>query len=168
MADFKAATSELIRLLSSLNEEQLNTIPFRGSWTAGQVGHHLLKSYGVTDVLKGRTIPTERKPDEKIGPIKELFLDFTTKFQAPAFIIPSTDHIEKERLINKLKEKIQFVEAYIRSNPDLTVTCLDFELPRTGTLTRMEWIQFVTIHTIRHVHQLKNIINKIGAGVTIN
>jgi hypothetical protein len=27
-----------------------------------------------------------------------------------------------------------------------------------GTLTRTEWIQFMTVHTVRHVHQLKRII----------
>ena len=166
LADFTAATSELLQLLSLLSEEELNMVPFPGSWTAGQVGHHLLKSYGVTDVLKGNTVPTERKPDEKTDRVKKMFLDFTTKMQAPEFITPSSTHIEKERLINKLQQKIQFVEDYVRGNPDLTLTCVDFELPGIGTFTRMEWIAFVTVHTRRHVYQLKNIISRIRSGTT--
>jgi hypothetical protein len=40
---------------------------------------------------------------------------------------------------------------------DLTPTVLAFELPVIGSLTRLEAIRFVTYHTQRHNHQLKNI-----------
>lgn len=154
-------TKELIDMLSSLNPEQLNTVPFQGSWTAGQLGEHLLKSYGIAEILNGKTAPTERPIDERISGIKDLFLNFDIKMQSPEFIIPSDGWIDKEKLISNLKEKIGYVLDYIDNNNDLTRTCLDFELPGSGPLTRTEWIQFMTVHTQRHVHQLKNIIKKL-------
>ena len=44
--------------LNLFSEEQLNIVPFEGSWTGGQVGEHLLKSAGVVEAIYGRTAPT--------------------------------------------------------------------------------------------------------------
>jgi hypothetical protein len=38
---------------------------------------------------------------------------------------------------------------------DLHATCLDFEMPTVGTLTRIEWLSFAVVHTQRHIWQLK-------------
>ncbi len=46
-------TDELIHGLSSLSQEQLNAVPFEGSWTAAQLGEHLHKSYNVAELLYG-------------------------------------------------------------------------------------------------------------------
>ena len=160
--DFVNTTNELQQLLSSLSQQQLNQVPFEGSWTAGQLGDHLRKSYGVAELLNGNTIKTERPVNEKITGIKELFLNFDVKFESPDFIIPSNDVIDKDRLIKGLKNKIEQVKTFADSHDDLTRTCIDIELPGAGTLTQMEWIQFMTIHTRRHIHQLKNIIANLN------
>jgi hypothetical protein len=40
--------------LSSIRQEQINTVPFPGSWTAGQVAEHiLLSASGVLEVIQG-------------------------------------------------------------------------------------------------------------------
>jgi hypothetical protein len=158
LSEFTSAADELVSLLFSLNEDQLNKIPFEGSWTAGQVGHHLLKSYGVAKILNGNTAPAKRPADEKIREIKKVFLNFEIKMKSPEFIVPSSDHIEKEKLINGIKSKMETIKNFLGSKPDLTLICLDTELPGTGNLTRQEWIRFMTIHTQRHIHQLKKII----------
>jgi hypothetical protein len=159
--DFSTATGELIDLLSSLKPAELNVVPFEGSWTAGQLGDHLLKSYGVAEILNGKTKSTNRPVDEKIIPVKEAFLNFDIKFKAPDFIVPSDGTIDKQTLLTDLHSKIKPVEDFIKADNDLTLTCLDFELPNSGALTRSEWIQFMTVHTQRHVHQLKKIINAL-------
>ena len=160
--DFINTTNELIQLLSSLSQDQLNQVPFEGSWTAGQVGDHLRRSYGVAEILNGKTTETERPVNEKIKGIKEVFLDFDTKFKSPEFIVPSNDVIDKERLIKGLKNKIEQVKSFVDKHDDLTRTCMDFELPGAGTLTQIEWIQFLTVHTQRHIHQIRNIIGKLN------
>lgn len=152
---------ELIEILSSLTEEQLNTIPFKGSWTAAQVGDHLLQSYGVAETMNGKVARTERPADANVKQIEAIFLDFSTKLQSPEFIIPTNDHINKEKLIKDLSGKAGEILHTVKTQ-DLTLTCLDFELPGTGTLTRLEWACFVYCHTARHIHQLKKISQAVN------
>src|SRR4051812_1885857 len=103
---FCKTTAELVHLLTPLSEEQLNKVPFEGSWTAGQLGHHLLRSYGIAEVLNGRTAPTSRPIDEKIKPVREVFLNFDIKMKTPDFIIPSDGWIEREKLLRGLEDRI--------------------------------------------------------------
>ena len=161
ISEFDTTSSELIELLSGLSSEQLNEVPFEGSWTAGQVGHHLLKSYGVVSILGGKTMETTRPVNEIIDNIRMVFNDHSIKMESPEFIIPTEKKIEKDKLLNGLAEKINAVRNYAENNPDLSLTCLDFELPGAGHLTRSEWIQFMSIHTQRHIRQLKNIIQHL-------
>ena len=158
LSEFNETTNELIGILSSLNLDQLNTVPFEGSWTAGQVGHHLLKSYGIAAILQGNTIETKRPVNEKINHIRSMFDDHTIKMESPEFILPTDKRIEKEKLLESLAEKINQVRLFAEQNHDLSLTCLDFDLPGAGSLTRSEWIQFMSIHTQRHIRQLKKIV----------
>lgn len=158
LSELTHTTDELMRLLSPLSEEQLNTVPFEGSWTAGQLGDHLYKSYGLAAILDGKTEPTTRPADEKIGPVKKVFLNFEIKMKSPDFIVPSIGHFDKAVLLNGLTKRINSIKDFINKKEDLSPTCLDFQLPNAGTLTRTEWIQFMTVHTVRHVHQLKGIV----------
>src|SRR3954467_8838378 len=102
LAAFTDTTDELMQLLSPLSEEQLNTVPFEGSWTPGQLGDHLYKSYGLGAILNGKTEPTTRPIEEKIGPVKKVFLNFEIKMKSPDFIVPSIGHFDKAVLINGL------------------------------------------------------------------
>jgi hypothetical protein len=158
LAELTHTTDALMGLLTPLSEKQLNTVPFEGSWTAGQLGDHLFKSYGLGAVLNGKTEPTTRPVEEKTGPIKEVFLNFEIRMQSPDFIVPGTGPFDKTTLLSGLTERIHVIKDFIQPTTDLTLTCLDFAMPNAGTLTRMEWIEFMTMHTIRHVRQLKRIV----------
>jgi len=157
---FDAATEKLTQQLSSLNEEQLNKVPFEGSWTAGQLGNHLYKSYNIIDVLKGNVEETHRDPAVKLIEIEKTFKDFSIKMKSPEMVLPTNKHIEKERLLSSLKERIEIQREAIKTM-DLSKTCLDAEIPGGGPFTRQEWLGFNTIHTERHNHQLKNIIDAL-------
>jgi hypothetical protein len=156
----KAATDELVDLLSSLSETELNIRPFEGSWTAAQVGEHLLKSYGVGRILEAPVEPTERDPNEKVLLIKEMMLNFDTKMNAPAFIVPSNDAIDKTILLNSLRDASAAI-LRIAGHLDLLDTCTGFALPEMGEFTRSEWLHFILYHTKRHNRQLKNIRQKL-------
>ncbi len=161
----EAVFNELLSILSPLTEEQLNQVPFAGSWTAGQVGDHLLRSYGVADTLNGRAAKTERPIDALVQKIESIFLNFDTRLKSPDFIVPTNDHISKEQLLKDLSTKTRHILHAVKTK-DAAETCLDFELPALGRLTRLEWACFVSTHTQRHIHQLKKInqfINKPAA-----
>lgn len=159
--NIEAASMDLSNLISAFKPHQFNTVPFEGSWTAGQVSEHILKSYkGVIDVINDQAVPTERKPDEKIPAIKNIFLDFDTKMSSPDFVLPSAPPHNQQTLLNDSKQLLNKISDAIRS-VDLSATYNAFELPGLGKFTRLEWIYFLIFHLQRHNHQLKNIYQKV-------
>jgi uncharacterized protein YndB with AHSA1/START domain len=160
LRSLKNTKVELLQALSLFNEEEFNTIPFEGSWTAGQVGEHLLKSApGIIKILLGNTEPTTRPVDEKVKTLEFIFLDFTKKAKSSKSIWPSDDHKEKEKLIGDLKAIMEEIENTLLL--DLSPTCTDFPFPTLGEMTRWEWINFVMCHTKKHTWQIQNIYKSI-------
>ncbi|MEQ7802593.1 DinB family protein [Pedobacter sp. ASV1-7] len=155
--ELKDTIGEFQSLLSSFDENQLNSVPFKGSWTPGQVAHHIIMANsGFGEVLNGPVEETVRASDQMIDRIKTDFLNFNFKMTSPDFIYPKFKIYDKERLLMSL-EKIR--EDITRAITDLELesTCLAFELPVYGRLTRLEAVYFVVYHTKRHAHQLKKI-----------
>jgi hypothetical protein len=161
-----AITSRILQVVvASFREEQINTIPFAGSWTAGQVGEHLLISAtGVLETINGPVEPTERDPSENAGPIKKMFLDFTSKMSSPDFVLPSDAPKNKETLLQSLETTMNGIHA-VAEKEDLSATCVRFEFPGFGRLTRLEWITFLLAHIQRHVHQLNIIAERLNGRI---
>lgn len=160
--EFQRITEELIGDLSSLTEQQLNKIPYSQSWTAGQLGDHLLKSYNSWTIFTGTTSIANRPIDEFCEPLSELFLNFDIKLMAEPsdFNYPTSDFINSETLLSKIRTTVDNIVNFSTQN-ELGVLCLDFEFPNFGHLTRLEWLHFHKIHTQRHIKQLRKIINHI-------
>lgn len=154
--EFHQTTLSLLKLLISLSEEQLNA-QSKGGWSAGQIGEHLLKSYASIETLNGKAITTNRPINQKLEPIKTLFLDTSIKMDSPKAILPSRERIVKKELINGLEDRIEQMKEVIH-HKDLSLTCIDFSIPEYGEFTRFEWIWFNIYHTQRHIYQLENII----------
>lgn len=157
ITELENSLNEFQQLISSFDEKQINERPFEGSWTPGQVAQHIvMANSGFGEVLNGPVAATERAPDEQVEKIKNDFLDFSLKMEAPDFIIPYDKEYSKDSLLNALESMKANVSKAV-SDLDLTQTCLAFELPVYGRLTRLEAIYFVIYHTQRHAHQLKKI-----------
>lgn len=153
---------ELYQQLNRLDQCQLNTVPFEGSWTAAQVADHILKFTGdVNRFLHARVSDTMRPFDQHVKALRTAFLDFSTKMKSPEFILPSTEPFDKKELLRSISNtKFKLLDAL--RIPDLTRTCGGFEMPGMGFLTRFEWLHFWSVHTQRHVHQLKQIASSIS------
>lgn len=147
--------ADLVAVLSSINDEKFNTIPFTDSWTAAQVSEHILKAVGV-GVLYGKTKPTERKPDEKVAETAALFLNMDIKMKSPDFILPSGIPQNKQDILSKVDDTFSKLGEAAKAL-DLSLTCLAFEVPGFGDFTRLEFVWFYIVHTQRHINQLKNI-----------
>jgi len=150
--------TELLAVVSGFQEQQFNIVPFKDSWTAGEVTQHVVLSIsGFVDLMNGPTQHTNRKPDEHIETIKNVFLNFSIKLKSPDFIIPEKKDYDKEDLLLTLK-KLKLALEEIVENADLDETCTAFAIPGgLGYLTRQEALAFVIYHTQRHIHQMKNI-----------
>ena len=158
--EVKKTGAAIVEKLGRFSDEELNEVPYEGCWTAGQVGEHLVKSGGVADVVYGRVEETLRAPDEKL-PMLRVFLDFSIKMRSPEFILPTEGYHDKKELVEQLSRIWErFVEAV--ETLDMNETCVDFDMPMVGKLTRMEWISFQVYHTKRHLWQLEKIYDVVG------
>ena len=159
--EINKALTELIELLSSIKEDNINVIPFEGSWTAGQLAQHMIMSNGgFVETMNGAVKDTKRKPDELVEKIRSTFLNFTTKLESPDFVRPTQKEYNKQQLLDALIQIREQMSKTMQTS-DLTKTCMAFALPVLGYLTRLEAAHFVSVHTQRHVHQLKKIIGKL-------
>ena len=157
--ELQSTKAELTGLIHRIDENKLDVVPFKDSWTAGQLLEHIDKAVSP-GLLKGNVEAVNRPADEKVAQVKKIFLDFNTKMKSPEFIEPREnvhDKIVLERsIIQKFDELIDADKTL-----DLQQECVDFEVPGLGRFTRLEWISFYMIHTQRHIHQLKNIIKNL-------
>jgi dihydrofolate reductase len=148
-------TSELIALISSFSETQINEIPSAGSWTAAQVADHVTKSnIGIIKFLKKEGKSPDRAADAGVKELKKTFLDFDKKLKSPEFILPTQDIYQKKLVIDN-------VEISIAQLKELSRQVNLFEVishPIFGEVTKLELLHFVVYHTQRHIHQLKNIL----------
>jgi len=153
--------SDLTSTLDLFNNETFNTVPFEGSWTAGQVAEHtLMSAAGVSEAVRGKTEPSQRQPDEHVAMLRSLFLNFDIKMKSPNFILPSDAPKDQTELKEKLVQAFSTLREVAKS-ADLTAMCLDFEMPTLGFMTRLELINFAIVHTQRHIWQLKNIHTRL-------
>lgn len=150
---FEKVTEELIQLLNSLNEHQLNHPFVPGKWTPAQLGFHLYKSYASIEIMNGATEVVDRPIDEKIPQFREVLLNFEERYQAPKEVVPPAEVINKEKLLKALHKRIM-QHRKIWKKADLSCLCMDFAIPDYGHFTRLEWLAFNTFHTLRHVQQL--------------
>jgi len=157
-AEIANAKEALLTALGKFDDETINTVPFEGSWTGGQVAEHVLKSAsGVMAALEGDTKPADRNPEQNVQQLRELFLNFNIKMQSPDFIIPSNDPKDIDFLVKALSRTFDGIEKSAVSD-DLSLICTTFEMPVMGYLSRSEFINFTYAHTQRHTHQLNNIL----------
>lgn len=161
ISELNETTKDLFATFSLFNQEEFNTIPFEGSWTAGQVAEHLYKSESsIVRALKGASADTERDAYQHTGIIRKIFLDYTTKLQSPEFILPSNELKNREEYLEYFKETRKQLETLINTC-DLDKTFTDFTFPQLGHLTGWECICFVTCHSKRHIRQMKNIAGRL-------
>jgi hypothetical protein len=82
--------------------------------------------------------------------------------KSPGIVLPTDTPLHKDEVLTRIKAAAAVLHDCV-NNLDLTLTCLGFELPRMGPLTRWEWLHFILFHTERHVRQLEKIYEKLVA-----
>ncbi|MEJ5960858.1 DinB family protein [Pedobacter immunditicola] len=157
LSQFTSVSAELLEIISSTGDERLQAAPATGGWSLAQIAEHLLKTYASVNVMNGNVKPTERAPDEKVQGIKQLFLDYGIKMSAPVEVLPSPGPIDRTSLVKGLEKRISQMKEVL-TNKDLSLTCVDFQIPGYGEFTRLEWMCFNTFHTQRHIRQMNQIL----------
>ena len=142
------AVTQLVGLMSSVEDNKLNMVPYEGSWTAPQLLRHVTKSIsGMAKAMQMDSKPTGKNPGERVEELKAVFLDFSKKMKSPEFIIPEERTYERQPTIDDLNNSFnQFRENASNANENELVEGLPLEI-----------IHFTLFHTQRHLHQMKKI-----------
>ena len=158
IAQINKTYNGLTNLIISFSPEEINTVPFKDSWTAAQVIAHITKSnISITQALKMKAKTSHRSPDVRVQELKNIFLDFNTKLKSPDFILPEKDVYDKETVFTNLERSIaRLTEESERVNLSEAI-----HHPAFGDITKLELLHFVVYHTQRHIHQLKNIFQLV-------
>lgn len=152
-------SSELIALVSSADDKRIDAIPFEDSWTVAQLASHITKSNkAIAQALEMNGSSAKRNADERVEELKKIFLDYTVKFQSPEFILPTQTIYPKKEVIVKLEDSIKQLKLN-RNKTDLTEV---INLPAFGEITKFELLNFVVVHTTRHIHQLKKMLRSLN------
>lgn len=160
LASLKNIVLELLEVLHGFDGQNINTVPFEGSWTAAQVVDHITRSnMSITKAftLKGAAI--NRDPADRVQELKNVFLNFNTRFQSPEFILPTQKAYEKKMLIALLSRSVDKIKE-VSCQADLSEM---INHPAFGDITKFEILHFVLFHTQRHIHQLKKIFLAISS-----
>ena len=153
------STNELLGLLDSFSEKTINTVPFEGSWTAAQVADHITRSNtSITKALILNGAAINRDPGERIEELKDIFLNFNSKFKSPDFIVPTQDIYKKDAVLDHLKQSVLKMKEVI-STTNLSEM---INHPAFGDITKFEILHFVLYHTQRHIRQLEKIFLAIS------
>lgn len=149
-------------LTKVIDPDTYNQIPFEGSWTPGQVVEHIvIVGTGFDHLLNGPTEATTRQVDELVVRIKTMFLDMDQKAIAGASVTPVLGDYDMQQHLSKLDTiKASIINSV--NTLDLNITCLGFNIPTFGHLTRLEAVYFFLFHTKRHVFQLQNIAKTLN------
>jgi len=149
---------EVKQMSLSLDEEKINAIPYKDSWTAAQLLNHVTKSTRrMSQAMLEAAAPAERDPGEKIPFLKEVFLNFSKKLSSPDFIIPEQGPYKKENVISEFEQSFHSLRENAKNaEMDEIVKGLPF-----GTVTKLEILHFVLYHTQRHANQMKRITDAL-------
>lgn len=158
IGEFDNTTSQFFQLVSSMDEKQLNTIPFAGSWTAAQVAEHVTRSNeSIHKSIKEKGRDPGRQADQGVENLKNIFLNFDSKLQSPKFILPTKIQYQKDALIANLEKSIEDLKG--AANDEILIEMISH--PVFGDVTKLELLHFVVYHTQRHLHQIKNILKSV-------
>ena len=150
--------SQLQDLMSSIDDNNVNTVPYEDSWTAGKLFRHVEKSIsGMAGAMKTESKAAERDAGERIPQLKSAFLDFSTKMKSPDFVAPEAGPFTKNVASEDLNKA--FGEFTTNTNAaDLNEMVVGLPL---GDITKLEMLHFVLYHTQRHLHQMNNITDAL-------
>jgi hypothetical protein len=150
-------TEILIRELSRFNYKNFNHKPTANAWSAGEIAEHLLLFDIRTEtVFAGKTVASDRDPQQQVEAISTRLGNRENKIDAPAPLIPSATAKEPEALIEKIRKQRSVLMKLVEQM-DLTRELPDFPHRLFGALTPIEWINLTILHCERHIKQLKEL-----------
>ena len=144
-------SAQYTSILMTMDERELNKVPYTGSWTAAQVIQHIGKA-NHSGFLSAPGQKAHRDIGEQIPMLEREFLNFDIKMYSPDFLIPANRTYTKQETLEIIQIGVQSLAENLPKG-DLT---LILETP-LGIVTKLELVNFIVFHSKRHLHQLDKI-----------
>ncbi len=86
---------QMLGYVLSMDEGQVNSVPYTNGWTAAQLSRHIILSIrGMAAAIRKEPKPANREITKRIVEIKQTFLDITRTFPSPDGIVPEQKKYE--------------------------------------------------------------------------
>ncbi len=153
LSDFDLKTNELQHAIMLFKQQQINIRAYENHWSAGEIIHHLILSdRDVIKILQGKFTETNDGATEKTAFLAAAFGNMNSKMIAAQRLQPEHKNYSRYDLKSELNDsRDDMRKLFVKS-----VANHSFEHPELGQLTNVELLQYVILHTKRHISQLRN------------
>lgn len=161
LSDLDANTDALIEQVLNFDPALFEQQPIDQSWSAAQLTEHIyVLDRLIYNILAGETEPAARAADEKVATIQAVINNRSRTIIAPDPIVTLGKIKDQQILISKIITARKEIHTVIQTM-DLSPICLGFIHKGFGPMTRLEWIEFLIVHSQRHFHQYQRIANTL-------
>jgi hypothetical protein len=158
LAALDTSTESLIKQLESFDNASFNRQPSPTEWSPAGIAEHLLILDVVANkILRSEAVTSTRPSDSKVALIRQVMEDAGTKRVAPESVLPKGGEKSVSEMVAALRSQRDALKEAIQGT-DLSEACTARKHPALGTLTRLEWIQFIIHHTDRHRGQMERLL----------
>jgi glutamate/tyrosine decarboxylase-like PLP-dependent enzyme len=173
--ELENARSRLLAEVSGLSQEELDERPGPGSWSPGEILHHLeLMELQVTRIVEKQL---QRATHAGLGPdlggeslVHSLDAHSVAvardKFAAPASVAPAPGMSRRQLLDGLASSRAGLLEA-LEKGSTRDLGSLDFPHPVLGRIGTWQWILYLAQHEQRHTAQIRAAVSRgLGAAVS--
>ena len=163
--EIEAARSELIHIVSDVDETATGARAAPGQWSIGEIMHHLVLMENLVTTLLEKQIP--RAKDRGIGADTKTeslihSLDWypietaADKLTAPQSLVPAQG-LARDGLLSLLSDSRAKLMRAIDEADGIDLSQMHFPHPVLGRLDMYQWILFVGKHERRHIAQIARV-----------
>lgn len=160
--EIEAARSELVHIVSDLDEAATSARTDPGQWSIGEILHHLfLIESQVTTLLekqvtraKDRGIGADRSTESLIHSLDRFAIETgADKIAAPQSVVPAQG-LTRSGLLALLSDSRAKLRQAISEADGIDLSQLHFPHPVFGRIDMYQWILYVGKHERRHIAQI--------------
>src|SRR5208283_3158945 len=163
--EIEAARSELIHMVSDLDESATAARAAPGQWSIGEIMHHLVLMENLVTTLLEKQIP--RAKDRGIAPdtsteslvhgLDRFSIETVVdKLTAPRSVVP-VQGLTSGELLSLLSDSRAKLKRAIGEADGIDLSQMHFPHPVLGRLDMYQWILFVGKHERRHIAQIARV-----------
>ena len=148
-------TTKLLNYLETVDEAILAQRPAPDSWSILEIFEHIIIiDQAINMMFNAPTESVERKADEKISSIEQVFNNYDRQYPAAEAIFPRGT-IKDKTAVREMLSQTRGAFLKTGNETDWHAECKAFKHFRFGYMTRLEWAYFSIIHANRHIVQMQ-------------